>query len=295
MTKTAEFIFILIAALIIIFVVYATGNFLTGESSLFSTATNTPQKGSGSAIAPQSGYQGGTTIQGTQSSPTSQNDNVSPYAGKVSIGWISPGYSGIFGSGYSEITLQTYGIASGEKIAITGWEVVSNKKRFAIPKGANDYAPLSPNYGDIVLDANDTVHIYSHAPPYQANFRLNKCIGYHKNFDPSIYSSCPRIDSGISHLSGECQNYLTSLSTCEIATPLPLNIAYEAACYNIASRLNYQDCYTDHKNDPDFLSDEWRVWLLSPGSPGHLNIFDQYHDKVQLLDNQKRVVDEYIY
>jgi len=289
MSKTADFLFLLFAFLLVIFAAYAGGNFLTENYSE-----------SGTKTSQNNGFSSSTYISPPVLQPAAggASSYISPYAGKVLISSVIPGFPGFQNTKYSQIHLYTAGITKGEFVNITRWKVTTNRgASFIIPQGSMFYhSSTSPQYGDIILDSYDYVYIYSHAPPYHANFRINQCSGYHEGFDPSFSNQCPKIQkSEISHLIGACQNYLLSLQTCQIGIPIPHDLRYAAGCYEAAQKLNYDDCYNMHKNDPGFFSNEWRIWLGPPGTYQQINIFDLYHDKVQLLDENGRLVDEYVY
>ena len=180
----------------------------------------------------------------------------------------------------------------GETIDITGWTVKSNKGSFRIPQAQEVYS-FGGAIGDINLRYGDRLYFYSGFGP-KGNFRLNKCLGYVEEsspFTPSLPKNCPVISrSEIAGFSGACQDYVRSLRTCEqpVANPpVPLD---DSACHNFLNNLNYVGCVEKHKNDSDFLQNEWRAWL-----GGQINIFDPLHDKIQLFNGAGKVIDEYIY
>ena len=183
-------------------------------------------------------------------------------------------------------------LPADQTIDITGWKVKSNQGSFTIPQAQEIYS-FGGTQDDIRLRNRDQVYIYS-STATKGNFRINKCLGYIEDrapFIPSIPKSCPRISrSEISNFGGECQDYLLSLRSCENPSanpPVPLN---EAACHRFLRDLNYVGCVEKYRNDTNFLNNEWWIWM-----GGQIKIFDPAHDKVQLLDTEGNLVDEYSY
>jgi hypothetical protein len=91
----------------------------------------------------------------------------------------------------------------------------------------------------------------------------------HQNFSPGIRLQCPRVaneplPTAPNNLSGECLDYLDSLGSCAMPnlTTLPHSTLSEAQCYNfVVDHLNYNSCVNEHKNDRDFYTHEWRIFL----------------------------------
>lgn len=216
-------------------------------------------------------------------------DQLSPYYGQVHLGNV---YAGYYGS-YGQISLYTslpYGTTT---VDVTGWQIKTNRGGEYIPQAVAVYDPsglAAPS--DIRLKSGDTLNLYSTSAP--VNLRLNKCIGYLPNqsqFVPSLPQNCPYLDrSEIQNFSGACQNYITSLGNCQLPNfndfRIPQN---DYSCLNyLNTHFNYYSCYNAHFADPDFLSNEVRVWMGS--SP-----LDQSHDKVMLFDRNGLLVDLYSY
>lgn len=215
------------------------------------------------------------------------------YAKKVRIGNV---YRTDSPRPYAEVTLYS---ASDTLIDITGWKIKSKTDTIVIPKATQYYTPLYDvkNETNIVLRPNDRVLFYSNASVVGANFRLNKCIGYVaavNDFSPALPITCPAIDyASLRYLSGECQNYIRSLSACRVPPATP-PIEYNPSCNAFLQTLNYASCYEAHKGSADFLSNEVRVWLGDSFGNTRV-IFDRYHDVVQLVATNGEVVDEYNY
>lgn len=214
--------------------------------------------------------------------------DISPYYHQVRIG---SAYRGYFGS-YGQVSLYAdYGLKM--KLNITRWELRANHGNQIIPQAVEVYSPsgLTPS-SDIWLDKGQNVYLYSTYSAISQNLRLNKCIGYLENandFQPSLPLNCPYIDrSEIVGFSGQCQNYLLSLGSCSLPKsnpPIPQN---DAACWNYLENINYGGCFSKHRSDSDFLSNEWRVWLGN-------EFLDPSHDRLMLVDRNGLLVDYYSY
>ncbi|MBI3046348.1 MAG: hypothetical protein HYY86_02310 [Candidatus Harrisonbacteria bacterium] len=192
---------------------------------------------------------------------------------------------------YLEVVLSS-SLDRNETLNITGWTIKSNKGSFVIPRAQEIYS-FGGAQNNINLRYGDRVSLYSGIGP-KGNFRLNKCLGYLEDvspFTPSLPRSCPYISrSEIIGFSGACQNYVLSLRSCQNPVANPPVPVDDSACHNFLSKLNYVGCVEKYQNDSDFLDNEWRVWLGE-----QINIFDSLHDKVQLLDREGNLVDEYVY
>lgn len=273
----------------------------TSNSSWFSVSVTSPHVAQGpSGISPSTGT--GSSVITSASSTTGGAPAIdpsqipagytlaqlSPYFHQIRLGSISAGTS----YSYGEIMLYSY-LNSGERVDITGWQIKTDNGGEYIPGAIALYDPsgLTPA-SDIVLKNGDVVTLYSSSGPF--NLRLNKCVGYlaHMgNFNPGLPQTCPYIDrSAIQNFTGACQNYIESLGGC--ASPNMNNIPVprtDYACYDyLQNNFNYKSCFEAHAGDSDFLSNQVWVWMGS-------NVVDQYHDNVQLLDRNGKLVDLYSY
>lgn len=222
---------------------------------------------------------------------------LSPLWGEISIKSVTPANP----ANYSK--LNGFTLTAGKKnekmIFISDWKIKSNRgSDLYIPKGIADYSFSGiGNPEPIVLRPNEYAVFYSTQSANVRNFRLNKCIGFIGNtysFSPALPKNCPLPyeKSELATLTGECQNFIRSLSKCKIPTANDKNRFSNASnglCREILDRFNYGYCYEKHKNDTDFFSREWRVWLGIPMP------FDKSHDRLLLFDNAGLLVDEYIY
>lgn len=192
---------------------------------------------------------------------------------------------------YTEIIIYS-NAGTGELIDVTGWLIKSSNGSFEIPQAQEVYSFGSPERS-ILMGSGHQLRIYSGNSP-RGNFRLNKCMGYfsqHNSFVPDLPRSCPRPSrSEVSNLSGACQAYLQSLSACQVPVSNPPVSVNDASCQEFLRKINYVGCVEKYRNDSDFFSNEWWLWVGD-----RLNILDPVHDRLQLIDASGKVVDEYTY
>jgi len=179
-----------------------------------------------------------------------------------------------------------------QPINVTHWLIKANRGSYMIGKAIEIYDPSGLTAaGEIFLSPGGTLYIYSHPGPINFGFQVNKCLGYLQNtnnFDPPLPQICPTFSGQeIAQLSGVCQSYLLSLSSC---LPPEINIPLwnDWRCAEKLNQLNYKSCFDRHRSDPDFLTGEWRLY-------GSGQVLDPLHDQVQLIDEKGRVVDQYNY
>lgn len=184
-----------------------------------------------------------------------------------------------------------------EVVDITGWIIQTNEKTIKIPKGVNFYdVTSSNNEEDIILDEGDSVKIYFDEGPISKNLRLNKCTGYlnEKNdLDNFFPNDCPRVDKEeYRHLSGSCQDYINDINgdcvtpDAETLNSFPGSDEGNACRQFLSSHFNAGYCMRENKNDSDFLSDEWRVWI------DENRVLDFQHDWIRLYNKNGILIDE---
>jgi len=247
-------------------------------------------------VGPGSG--GGSGSGGSAGSGGGTNSGVTPPAG-FTVAQLSPYYQKVRLSGVSrsEITISTYPAfgTPTSTVDITGWEIKTNRGGEFVPQVQNIYEPTGvPIQSDIILALNQVnyVNLYSNSSP--ANLRVNSCMGYlntPQQFNPGFVYTCPQIDtSQISQFSGSCQNYIRSLYNCQSpdfgSSYFPRN-DYQCEDY-LRGKYNYTWCVSAYASGPNFLSNEWRVWMGT--TP-----LDPYHDIVKLVDRNGLLVDVYSY
>jgi len=223
-------------------------------------------------------------------------EELSSYFEKVQISSVSF-YS--YGAGAYPKTLKLYSyLEKDESINVSGWKIKGNRYEMAIPKAVMIYNPEGDNKEeDIVLSDNNYLTVYSSKSPLNKNLRLNKCNGYLNNFfdfNPDLPNNCPSIErSEYTDLSGQCQSYLMSLGRCKMPdvnfyNSLP-GTDQGNACRAFLNTISHAACFKKYRNDNDFLSNEWRIWINEDFR------FDSSHDRLLLFDKEGLLVDEYVY
>jgi hypothetical protein len=216
---------------------------------------------------------------------------LSPYFHEVRITGVSYGGANYYGTITLNAQFANYG-ATGT-IDITGWHIKARAGGEFIPTAIAVYDPsglTAPS--DIRLNNGDIVYLYSSSAPF--NVRLNECIGWIAqvaHFSPPLPAYCaPPDESSIQNFTGACQEYVQTLGGCQqpdLSNPLIPRTDY--ACQDfLENNFNYRSCFTAHRADPNFLSNQVWVWMGS-------NVVNRYHDTVDLLDKNGLLVDQYVY
>lgn len=187
-------------------------------------------------------------------------------------------------------------------VDITGWKLESGVTgaHEVIPKGAElPHSGVVNAVEPIILTSGSRAVISSGRSPIGTSFRENICVGYfaqYQSFSPSLALICPtplgelkRKYNGSYINDSSCVNYINKISRCSLVTTIPTGLS--TACTNFAvNDLNYNGCVSIHKNDKNFESGTWRVFLERNKS-----MWGSQHDVVKLLDTQGKVVDTFSY
>jgi len=287
-------IILLVAAVFAVSMIWKTApanNPLSSKPSETAAPQINLQTNSGQYPTPTAGQGGDGAV--ISQSPRSQ---AAPLSQRVYIG---SAYVSGYPRQYSRVTL--YGrLKEGETVDITGWEIKSNKSEIVIPRAVEIYNPSGFGAeGDIILKPNNCVDLYGLVSPLNKNLRLNKCFGYLQNiynFQP-IYlpNNCPYVSrDDIKQLSGQCQNYIYSLGSCQLPNAYFYNSLAGTDegndCRAFLNNIGYGNCFRGHQQDKDFLSDNWIIWL----DQQNLNL-DSRHDYLRLYDANGNLISEYSY
>lgn len=180
-------------------------------------------------------------------------------------------------------------------IDVTDWLIKANRGSQVVGTAINIYYPVGDNpEGDVYLSSSNVLNMYIGTNSVGPNLRLNKCIGYLKGsfqYNPSLPGGCPAPYSSKSDLSsftGQCQNYITSLGSCQVPKSNVLLPQNDYACLAFIQNISYRSCFNTHAGDSNFLSNEWRMWVSG-------KFLDSKHDVVKLLDRNGKLVDLYSY
>ena len=199
---------------------------------------------------------------------------------------------GYFGFGSTEIAVN-----------ITGWTIENSKKeKYAIPKAFN-IPYIDADAVDILLPSGGEIYAVTGSSDLGMSFRENGCTGYLNQYyqlTPPINGSCMDhqssgqirsrfLDLG---LSGECIDFVSSLSSCRIPA---FNFENSGRIGNncityISQNISYNGCVKNYRNDKNFMKNTWHIFLNRSQK-----LFDPKHDRVILRDSQDLIVDQFEY
>jgi hypothetical protein len=200
--------------------------------------------------------------------------------GKVKISGSRPA-----GAGQpAEIDLAV-SLGKNEAVNLSGWMLRSDRGIFYLPVAVERFDPV--NYSSpqaVVVKGSAKVKIYFAESHLGFGLRLNKCTGYLESlyhFSPALPKNCPIVSAepAADNLTSVCRRYLDSLGICSYPSADPSILPADPICREFLNGVNYEGCFNRHKNDPDFLSSEWRLYM-----PG-LTDFLAGHGKVELLNS----------
>lgn len=131
--------------------------------------------------------------------------------------------------------------------------------------------------------------------PVGASFRINSCSGYlsqFQNFSPALERNCKSwnrddlVDmEGSSELSESCLTLIENIPPCLVMYDgFPEGTSLSCQEF-IANNLNYNSCVDIHKSDPDFFTNEWRIYLGSEEP-----LFESEDDIIEIHDENGRLV-----
>lgn len=197
-------------------------------------------------------------------------------------------------------------------------QVRGRSDRVYIPQASKVFLTTGKNYSSSVIVGPSTkvVLLTGNVPnklPFEVtSFQVNKCSGYIEQMDnyrffPSISSSCPDPEKvvDVNTLDDSCYEFIRSLRTCrtpEFPERTKVGDHYEYGyvdgvgglsnqCKTILkTHFNYNSCVALHGTDPDFLKNEWRIFLNRPWE-----LWAKTRETITLYDNLGRVVDELSY
>lgn len=222
--------------------------------------------------------------------------NASQYKGMVRISYVNRSTDP--SQEYITITVNSPENAS---IPVTGWSVKSLMSGVSvqIPKGAYLFFSGQQNAEEhIYLTHGDTLYLTTGSSPIGWSFKSNKCSGYLNQFQkfyPYISGSCPaprkeNLSSiPTSPINDACLDYIDFFPQCRIQMePLPIEWGSECRTF-ITEKINYNACINTHKDDSDFYSKEWRVYLKrsSPTWKDRREYIVLYDDVGKIVDSIK--------
>jgi hypothetical protein len=188
-----------------------------------------------------------------------------------------------------------------EKISITNWRLESSVTGKGDSIEGGSYLPYSSqvNFENVIaLESGDKAIIITGRSPIGVSFRLNQCTGYFEqfqDFNPSLPRKCPDpVDDlpnlGVGDLANACFDFIDRLPRCQIyLKALPGNLG--GSCLNyINQKINYNSCVDTHKDDINFYSNEWRIYLERDEE-----LWRDKREIIKLIDHKGRVVDAVSY
>lgn len=186
---------------------------------------------------------------------------------------------------------------SAASVNITGL-IVKNRKNeiFYMPKG-NEFLTLgnSDFLKDIILEPNKNAIVSSGFSPVGKNYRLNKCTGYLNSFynlSSKFPEECPKpTDQDLVAFGKSCRDYINALPPCAPPNVADLRVTFDDQCRNyLTSTFNYSSCVARYQYDPDFLKNDWYIFLNRSSG-----FWDDSHDEARLLDKGGSLMDSYSY
>lgn len=249
---------------------------------------NTPPKGTVPVSTP------GNIISETILPSFSSDPNISYLHGKIFIGALRRS-----SSAKTEYVILQASSRNTEAVPITGLTLKSKISFMGqeIPKA---WSLPFPGYGEggeiVMLRPGQTAYIISGRSPNGQSFQLNRCTGYFEqgmNFVPSLPLECPH--PAVDHLppppntlSDACITYLNKLGRCRVPpSTVPPQLKADGNCQAyLFNNINYNQCVTYHKEDPNFFRGSWHIYL-NRNTP----LWRMKRETVELFDENGRLVD----
>ncbi len=222
----------------------------------------------------------------------------SPYRGLVTLGR----YVNAAGTSAANEYIQLYvSQRASTPIEISGWKLVSNatSKVLEIPKGTETPTSGTVNATqDITLKAGDRAYLITGRSPIGGSFRENKCIAYFaqfQTFSPPLSNMCPMASDELKARYSNyiqdprCIEYVEKIPRCQVTLSPPPHLSNACQTF-VIDTFNYNSCTQLHKNDKDFLSDTWRIYL-----GGTAATWRTKNEVIKLLDETGKTVDAFAY
>lgn len=222
--------------------------------------------------------------------------NKSPLYGKVDVSAIGVGSSD---ARYEYLVLKADS-ENTSALNITNWTVVSLETGSAATIGVGTTLPFPGTVNgkeQVMLFPGETAYLVTGMSPISTSFRINKCTGYFQQtqqFYPGVSRGCPRLadeplPKNQNSLTDACVDFISSIPTCAIPTQYPEYVTFQCRNY-IAEEIGYNRCVSKHKNDPDFFSGEWQIYLGRSGI-----LWRSSKEIIELRDAQGATVDRIKY
>ncbi|OIO51074.1 hypothetical protein CO131_00275 [Candidatus Kaiserbacteria bacterium CG_4_9_14_3_um_filter_50_16] len=261
--------------------------------------------GLGSSNVSLPGSSNGVSVPGNSGTPLptfvggSVFGDPSPYRGIVSMNHYVSGTGSDQKKEYIEIYVPQN---AGVPVDLSGWTFSSDASGSSagIPQGTEVPTSGVVNASqNIILSPGERAIVISGQSPIGSSFRENKCMGYFSTFQsfyPSLPQNCPTPSNELESFYGAgyirdqaCIEYVNKIPRCQVTLSPPVNVS--GACQNfLITYLNYNGCVNAHRNDTDFKSKTWRIYL-GRTSP----MWRTKNELVKLLDINGKTVDAFSY
>ncbi len=184
-------------------------------------------------------------------------------------------------------------------ITITGWKVLDRQDgvSYTFSRGVKVFGS-----GDVSLPievySGDRIFVSSGDSPTNTSFQVNKCSGYRsqfENFTPTIKTFCsdPVQDfsdyGDVPFSDAVCYSMVSSLSPCTTVRTIPSGVTAKCRSF-LQDVLTEKGCVSRHRNDPDFFTGEWRLFLKSDKE-----IWKNRDNVLYLLDENDLLVATLVY
>lgn len=241
--------------------------------------------------------EGGQEQQNDRMSQIQQFGNPSPYVGSARL---SQGEARASSAAEEYVELRTSGASP---IVVSGWSLQSalTGVRAYIPEGASMFIMgIVNNVRPVALQDGDVAIITSGASPVGVSFRENMCSGYLaqlRQFTPGISDECPTPSDALPETAdnlrtygGSCFDYIANLPHCSFpGTQLPSDLSSNCRAY-VANTFSYNGCVNVYGARDSFALSSWRIFLNRT-----IELWNNSHDVIRLLDAQGRTVDVLTY
>ena len=157
-------------------------------------------------------------------------------------------------------------------LTITGWKVLDRQSGvlYTLPRGVKVFGSDDVSL-PISVYSGDRIFVSSGYSPVNTSFQVNKCSGYRSQFEdftPTIKTACsdPLQDfsdyGDVPFSDAVCYSTVSSLSPCSAVHTIPSGVTTQCRIF-LQDVLTEKGCVSRHRNDPDFFTGEWRLFLKS--------------------------------
>ncbi|MEK7531296.1 MAG: hypothetical protein AAB573_05530 [Patescibacteria group bacterium] len=184
------------------------------------------------------------------------------------------------------------------KVTVSDWRIESTQQNIGVSLGSGTELPSANQVnieGPITVNPGAVLYVSTRRSEVGVSFRTNICTGYFEqfqNFTPSLKLECPRADDeaerliNVAGLPDMCRDEIDKLGRC-IYHINALPGAIGALCQDfLLTKMTYVGCVNQHRNDPGFYKDEWRLYLRRDQQ-----LWKSKYERIRLVDENKKVID----